>query len=50
MRSSIPNSVRTGSASSNGDAAQPAPGSARGQTVYDEPPCEPEEVLCIQLR
>lgn len=50
LRSSTPNSARAITTGSSGGGAAPATaGSARGGTVFDEP-CQPEEVLCIEIR
>ncbi len=50
MRSLIPNSARAvPTVGPSGGPGPGAAGSARSGTVFDEP-CEPEEVLCIDIR
>jgi len=51
MRSSIQNAMRTTPVGSSGGGSTPAAvGVARGGTSFDDEACQPEELLCFEIR
>jgi len=50
MRSSIQNAMRTTPTGSSGGGSAPAAGVARGGTSFDDEQCQPEELLCFEIR